>query len=124
MAVNSVSQTQLDYMNLLVTQLKNQNPLEPMDNKEMTSQMTQFSQLQQLEDINSTFSEALQSANLNYASSLLGKEVTFNITDENGNTQSVTANVEQVQRGSDSEIQLITSNGITNLNSVTSIKDN
>jgi flagellar basal-body rod modification protein FlgD len=122
MAVESVSQSKLDYMNLLVTQMKNQNPMKPMDNQEMTSQMTQFSQLEQLENLNSNFSDALQSANLNYASSLLGKEVTFRSSDEDGNTKSVTATVEKIQKGSDSEIQLVTSEGITNLNDVSSVQ--
>lgn len=124
MAINSVSQSQLDYMNLLVTQMKNQNPMEPMNNKEMTAQMTQFSQLQQLEDLNSNFSDALQSANLNYAGSLLGKSVTFKTSDENGNSRTVTGVVEQVQKGGNSEVQLVTSEGITDLNNVSSVKEN
>ncbi len=44
-AVTSSSKIQTDYMKLLVTQLQNQNPLEPLDNNEMASQLAQFSQL-------------------------------------------------------------------------------
>jgi len=56
----SASSIQADYMKLLVTQLQNQNPLEPLDNNEMASQLAQFSQLQQLESMNSNFESFLQ----------------------------------------------------------------
>lgn len=36
-----------DFLNLLVTQLKNQDPLKPMDNTEFVTQLAQFSQLDQ-----------------------------------------------------------------------------
>lgn len=36
-----------DFLNLLVTQLKNQDPLQPVDNQQFVAQLAQFSQLQQ-----------------------------------------------------------------------------
>ncbi|HYE12799.1 MAG TPA: flagellar hook capping FlgD N-terminal domain-containing protein [Patescibacteria group bacterium] len=42
------------FLNLLVTQLRNQNPLEPMDNTEFISQMAQFSALEQAQNTNKT----------------------------------------------------------------------
>ena len=56
MDIASSSDIQLDYMKLLVTQLRNQNPLEPMDSNDMASQLAQFSQLQQLELANGNLS--------------------------------------------------------------------
>ena len=73
----SASNIQMDYMKVLITQLQNQNPLEPMDNNEMASQLAQFSQLQQLESMNSNFAQILEITNRSYANSLIGKEVTF-----------------------------------------------
>jgi len=67
----------LDYMKLLVTQLQNQNPLEPMDNAEMTSQLALISQLEQLENVNRSFEEVLQATRLNQAAALIGKDVSF-----------------------------------------------
>ena len=77
--MSSVSSTniQMDYMKVLVAQLQNQNPLEPMNNNEMASQLAQFSQLQQLESMNSNFAQILAITNRSYANSLIGKEVTF-----------------------------------------------
>ena len=76
-AIASASDIQLDYMKLLITQLQNQDPLEPLSNNEMASQLAQFSQLQQLESMNSNFAEILAITNRSYANSLIGKEITF-----------------------------------------------
>ena len=65
--INTASNIQMDYMKLLVTQLQNQNPLEPMDNNQMASQLAQFSQLQQLESMNSNFANVLSTTERNYA---------------------------------------------------------
>lgn len=81
-AINTASDIQMDYMKLLIVQLQNQNPLEPLDNNEMASQLAQFSQLQQLETMNTSFSEVLTATKLNYANSLLDKTVTFYSIDE------------------------------------------
>jgi flagellar hook assembly protein FlgD len=88
-SVMSASSIQMDYMKLLITQMQNQNPLEPMNNEQMASQLAQFSQLQQLESINTNsrltnanFGQILNSFNRSYATSLIGKEVTFYFDDE------------------------------------------
>ena len=81
----------MDYMRLLVTQLQNQNPLEPMDNGDLTTQLATFSQLEQmenqsvqLESLNSNFEKVLVQTYLGQGTSLIGKNVTFHIADENG----------------------------------------
>ena len=66
-----------DYMNLLITQLRNQNPLEPMSNDEMASQLAQLSQLEQLEYQSSTFEKVLLAQETTQATVLIGKQVTF-----------------------------------------------
>lgn len=85
-AVGSSSKIQMDYMTLLITQLRNQNPLEPMDNAQMAAQLTQFSQLELLESMNTNFARVLETTELSYANSLLGKNVTFYSTDESTGT--------------------------------------
>ena len=45
---------QADFIRLMTTQMKLQDPLEPVDNKEMIAQMAQFSSLSGINDINST----------------------------------------------------------------------
>lgn len=73
----TASSIQADYMKLLITQLQNQNPLEPLDNNEMATQLAQFSQLQQLESMNSNFENVLTTTKMHYASSLVGKDISF-----------------------------------------------
>lgn len=41
-----------DFLNLLVTQMRNQDPLNPMDNTEFSAQLAQFSSLEQLFNVN------------------------------------------------------------------------
>jgi flagellar basal-body rod modification protein FlgD len=48
-----------DFMTLLLKQLSYQDPLNPMDNAEFTSQLTQFSSLEELNNINSTLADVL-----------------------------------------------------------------
>jgi flagellar basal-body rod modification protein FlgD len=53
----SKNKTQLDkddYLNLMVTQLKYQDPTKPMDNQEMATQMAQFNTVEQLMGVNKT----------------------------------------------------------------------
>lgn len=68
------------FLNLLITQLKNQDPLEPMEGTEFVTQLAQFSELDQIRELASG-QEDLQNymASLNNfaAVSLLGKEVEF-----------------------------------------------
>ena len=74
---STASDIRSDYLNLLITQLQNQNPLEPMDNNQMSMQLAQLSQLEQLENISNTFQKVLLSEQSNQATELIGKLVTF-----------------------------------------------
>lgn len=118
----SASDIQLDYMKLLITQLQNQNPLEPLDNKDMAAQMAQFSQLQQMENLNGSFGRVLDSVQRSYASSLIGKEVSFSAQAEDGSMQTVTGEVEEVALGEDGEIMLTVGDRRVNLADVVSIR--
>ncbi len=45
---------QSDFIRLMTTQMKMQDPTDPVDNKEMIAQMAQFSTLSGIENVNST----------------------------------------------------------------------
>ena len=67
-----------DFLNLLVAQLQNQDPLSPMESTEFTSQLAQFSSLEQLSNVNVNL-EYLQmyqsSINNAQAVSFIGKNI-------------------------------------------------
>ncbi|MFH1884134.1 MAG: flagellar hook capping FlgD N-terminal domain-containing protein [Planctomycetota bacterium] len=122
-ATNTASNIQMDYMNLLITQLQNQNPLEPLDNNEMASQLAQFSQLQQLESMNDSFAKVLATTELTYANSLIGKEVSFIAETETGATDITSGIVEQVYNNVDGEIFLRVGEYMFGLENVITVKN-
>lgn len=66
------------FLKLLITQMKNQDPLKPMEGIEMTQQLAQFTSLEQLQNLNSQFTSmnsAIQSQNNYQVLNLVGKNV-------------------------------------------------
>ncbi len=69
---------QADFLALLTTQLANQDPFDPMDNKEFIAQMAQFSSLAGMNDLNKNFGALASSLTSNQAlqaSALVGRSV-------------------------------------------------
>ena len=71
-----------EFLQLLVTQLSNQDPLNPMDGQEFAAQLAQFSSLEQLIDINDSLLQSgelngllAQSVNAGVAADLIGKTI-------------------------------------------------
>ena len=54
-----------DFLNLLVTQLKHQDPMNPMQSQEFSAQLAQFSSLEQLFGINKTLTDIQKSLSAN-----------------------------------------------------------
>ena len=76
--VNAVSDAQNRFLKLLTTQLKNQDPLNPMDNAQMTSQLAQISTVDGIERLNATLKQLLSSSvdtELMRAAALVGHQV-------------------------------------------------
>lgn len=66
------------FLKLLVTQLSHQDPLNPMDDKDMTAQLAQFSSLEQLTNINTgieSLNTTMTQNQLTNAVSYIGKSV-------------------------------------------------
>ena len=87
----SAESQKMEFMTLLMAQMQNQNPLEPMSNEDMAAQLATFSQLELTEEmsgnveqmnesmaeLNKSFGGAMLVAEFDYAKSLLGKDVSF-----------------------------------------------
>lgn len=80
-----------DFLLLLVTQMKYQDPLEPTDNTEYVAQLAQFSELEQMQNLNST------TVNTS-AFSLVGKMVRIEQTSATGDTVEVEGMVDYVSK--------------------------
>ena len=100
--VESTSQSSLDkakentnamdkdaFLQLLVAQMKYQDPLQPTSNTEYISQYAQFSQVEQMNNM-------AASMDLQRASQLVGKEVYVKTTGSNGETKYVQGKVDYV----------------------------
>lgn len=77
------------FLQLLVAQMKYQDPLEPTSNTEYIAQYAQFSQVEQMQNMSS-------SMDLQRASSLVGKEVYIKTTTSSGDTKLVQGRVDYV----------------------------
>jgi flagellar basal-body rod modification protein FlgD len=67
------------FLQLLVKQMQNQDPLEPVDNTQMIAQLAQFSSLEQMSNLNDQFSVVsgnIDQLNFISANSLLGRRIT------------------------------------------------
>ena len=78
-----------DFFNLMITQLTNQDFMNPVDDTEYMSQMAQFATMQEMMDL-------CQYSKQNYVMSMLGKEVTIGKNMIGGSTGSVTGVVEKI----------------------------
>src|SRR6187402_1594564 len=74
----SAADSEQRFLKLLVTQLNNQDPLNPMENAELTSQLAQMSTVSGIEKLNSTLSGLVSQTGSNQvlqAASLIGYNV-------------------------------------------------
>ena len=88
-----------DFLKLLITQLQNQDPTSPMENTEFISQMAQFSSLEQMTNMSSSFSKMAAYISSSEATATLGKTVELDIGDTN-----VQGIVEGATRGENPQI--------------------
>lgn len=77
------------FLQLLVAQMKYQDPLEPTSNTEYISQFATFSSLEQMQNMSATLE-------LSRASTLVGETVLMKVTDSTGRTTQVQGNVDYV----------------------------
>ncbi len=70
-----------EFMELMIAQLNNQNPLEPQDNGAFIAELAQFSSLEEMQGLNATvegFTSSFQSTQALQASAMVGRSVLVN----------------------------------------------
>jgi flagellar basal-body rod modification protein FlgD len=96
--------------------------MEPLDNNQMASQLAQFSQLQQLESMNSRFGDVLETQQLMYASSLIGKTASYLSEAEDGSTIIKSGTVLQALKDNEGKIILSIGGIAVGLENVVSVQ--
>ena len=84
------------FLKLLTTQLQNQDPLNPMDQTQSIAQLAQFSSLQATTELKDAFSSFQSNFSVMQSAGLIGKTVSAQSTDGNGNVTTVTGTVKTV----------------------------
>ncbi|HOZ71435.1 MAG TPA: flagellar hook assembly protein FlgD [Spirochaetales bacterium] len=92
-----------DFLKILITQLQHQDPTNPMQDKEFIAQMAQFSSLEQMTNMATSFGKLSTVLNSSEAQSLLGRTVEVLDGDK-----AIYGKVSQVVRG---EFPLVMVNG-------------
>jgi flagellar basal-body rod modification protein FlgD len=92
--------TQNDFLQLLVAQMENQDPLQPQSDTEMASQMAQFTSLTQATNMASSLSQM-------QANSLIGSTVTVQLANSNNTTSGVVQSVRVGAASSDGTPQVV-----------------
>ncbi len=74
--VNSIQQLDVEhFITLMITELQNQDPLNPLDNAQMLQQISQIREIGATDNLTKTLESVLLGQNISSASSLLGKEI-------------------------------------------------
>lgn len=68
-----------EFMLMLMAQLRNQNPLDPMQDKDMMGQVAQLNSLEELKTIRSMMQQTSQASESSYGMALIGKYVQANL---------------------------------------------
>ena len=84
------------FLKLLTTQLQNQDPLHPMDDTQSVAQLAQFSALQASNELKTAFQTFESNFSVMQSAGLLGKTVSAQSTDANGNVSTVTGTVKTI----------------------------
>ena len=80
-----------EFLKLLMAQMKNQDPLSPMEDKDYIAQLATFSSLEQMTNMNTSLNGFLDtmSTNLLQFSELIGKKVSYIVASKDGKTTTV-----------------------------------
>jgi len=120
MAVDGVTATasREQFLQLLVTQLRHQDPLDPVKQENFIQQLTQLSTLEGVENLNTSFEQLLTLHELTQSASLIGKTASFT-NEQTGLDQS--AHVDEVKL-IDGKVVIVADGQPVSINSLIGVK--
>jgi flagellar basal-body rod modification protein FlgD len=86
-----------DFLNIFLTQLNYQDPLEPVDNREFLAQLAQFSSVELANRTNETTTAILDVSNLSQSIGLLGRTVNVQLETGSSSGEVIAMNLVQGQ---------------------------
>lgn len=96
-----------EFLKILMTQLQNQDPLDPMDDKDFVAQMATFSQLEQTMNMASSMDRLVENQSISPVvqySHMIGKEVTYEELDDDKQKEMISSTVVSVSQKDGSAI--------------------
>lgn len=97
-----LADTNIDqFLKLMITELQNQDPLNPMKNGEMLQQLSEMRSIASNDKLTETLGAVMVGQNVTTASALIGKEINA-VTDDGGNVKGLVERV-TVAGGEDGE---------------------
>jgi flagellar basal-body rod modification protein FlgD len=86
-----------DFLQLLTTEMQNQDPMNPVDDTQSVAQLAQFSALSATEEMNTSFQNFQSNFGVMQSATLIGKTVTVDTPDASGNDSTVTGKVANIE---------------------------
>lgn len=108
-----------DFMNMMITQLENQDPLNPTNSDELMTQMSAIGQMESSSNLDTTLSTLGTQTQIGSASSLMGKQVQGIDVNNNSVTGVVTA-VQVASGGVNLQLDSGDTVSLTNISNITS----
>ena len=84
------------FLKLLTVQLKNQDPLKPMDDTQTIAQLAQFTQVQSTNELKNSFEKFQSQFGITQSAGFLGQKVSAQVNDGAGNQLTVIGTVKSI----------------------------
>jgi len=116
-ATSNSTLSQADFINLLTTQMQYQDPLNPISNTDMVTQLAQFSSMQGIQQLNTSITQLLLLQQVTQGAGLIGKQITYTVP---GKTLATNGTVTSVQVANGA-VQLMVGTQPVSLTQVTAV---